>query len=78
MMRIDSAMTTGVQGFQRAELLAEQASGQIARLNTPGGDRVELPDELVTLKVAELQAGASGKVIQTASDMLGTLIDIRV
>ncbi|MNG97664.1 hypothetical protein D3C79_567840 [compost metagenome] len=77
-MRIDSAMTTGVQGFQRAEQLASQASGQIARLNTPGGDRVELPDELVTLKVAELQAGASGKVIQTASDMLGTLIDIRV
>ncbi|MBV7439277.1 flagellar biosynthesis protein FlgE [Aeromonas sp. sif2416] len=77
-MRIDSAMTTGVQGFQRAEQLASQASGQIASLNTPVGDRVELPDELVTLKVAELQAGASGKVIQTASDMLGTLIDIRV
>ncbi|MCH7371774.1 flagellar biosynthesis protein FlgE [Aeromonas sp. MR16] len=77
-MRIDSAMTTGVQGFQRAEQLAGQASGQIARLNTPAGERVELPEELVNLKVAELQAGASAKVIQTASDMMGTLIDIRV
>ena len=38
----------------------------------------ELPEELVNLKVAEQQAGASAKVIQTASDMLGTLIDIRV
>ncbi|MGY3887627.1 hypothetical protein [Aeromonas aquatica] len=77
-MRIDSAMTTGVQGFQRAEQLADRASGQIARLNTPAGERVELPEELVNLKVAELQAGASAKVIQTASDMMGTLIDIRV
>jgi len=62
-MRIDSAMTTGVQGFQRAEQL---------------GDQVQVTDELVNLKVAELHAGASAKVIQTASDMLGTLIDIKV
>lgn len=77
-MRIDSAMTTGIQGFQRAEQLADRASDQIARLNTPAGERVELPEELVNLKVAEQQAGASAKVIQTASDMMGTLIDIRV
>ena len=77
-MRIDSAMTTGVQGYQRAEQLADRASSQIARLNTPAGERVELPEELVNLKVAEQQAGASAKVIQTASDMMGTLIDIRV
>lgn len=77
-MRIESAMTAGVQGFQRAEQLAGQASSQIARLNTPAGDQVQLPDALVNLKVAELHAGASAKVIQTASDMLGTLIDIRV
>lgn len=77
-MRIDSAMTTGVQGFQRAEQLADRASDQIARLNTPAGERVELPEELVNLKVAEQQAGGSAKVIQTASDMMGTLIDIRV
>ncbi len=77
-MRIDSAMTTGMQGFQRAEHLAGQASGQIARLNTPAGDQVQLPNELVNLKVAEVQAGASARVIQTASDMLGTLINIRV
>ncbi|MGE6197087.1 flagellar biosynthesis protein FlgE [Aeromonas media] len=77
-MRIDSAMTTGVQGFQRAEQLAGQASGQLARLNTPAGDQVQVTDELVNLKVAELHAGASAKVSQTASDMLGTLIDIKV
>ncbi|WP_219591618.1 flagellar biosynthesis protein FlgE [Aeromonas salmonicida] len=77
-MRIDSALNSGVQGFQRAEQIADKASSQIAWLNTPSGDQVQLPDELVNLKVAEVQAGASAKVIQTASDMMGTLIDIRV
>ncbi|WP_042010218.1 flagellar hook protein FlgE [Aeromonas fluvialis] len=77
-MRIDSAFSSGVQGFQRAEQIADKASNQIARLNTPGGDRVQVTDELVNLKVAELQAGASAKVVQTASEMMGTLIDIRV
>ena len=77
-MRIESAFNSGVQGFQRAEQIADRASGQIARLNTPGGDQVQVTDELVSLKMAELQAGASTKVMQTASDMMGTLIDIRV
>jgi flagellar hook-associated protein FlgK len=39
---------------------------------------VTLTDELINLKIGELQAGASARVIQTASDMLGSLIDIRV
>ena len=77
-MRIDSALNSGVQGFQRAEQIADKASNQIARLNTPSGDKVQLPEELVNLKSAEVQAGASAKVIQPASDMMGTLIDIRV
>ncbi|MFQ2224632.1 flagellar biosynthesis protein FlgE [Aeromonas enteropelogenes] len=77
-MRIESAFNSGVQGFQRAEQIADRASSQIARLNTPSGDRVQVTDELVNLKVAEIQAGASTKVMQTASDMMGTLIDIRV
>ncbi|KXU79193.1 hypothetical protein [Aeromonas enteropelogenes] len=77
-MRIESAFNSGVQGFQRAEQIADQASSQIARLNTPSGDQVQVTDELVNLKVAEIQASASTKVMQTASDMMGTLIDIRV
>ncbi|MGL4251011.1 MAG: flagellar biosynthesis protein FlgE [Aeromonas sp.] len=77
-MRIESAFNSGIQGFQRAELIADNASGQLARLSTPSGDQVQVTDELVNLKVAELQAGASAKVVQTASDMMGTLIDIRV
>ena len=43
-MRIDSALNSGVQGFQRAEQIADKASSQIARLNTPSGDKVQLPE----------------------------------
>ena len=35
-------------------------------------------DSLIQLKEAELHAGANAKSIQAASDMIGTLIDIRV
>ncbi|MGY3926953.1 flagellar basal body rod C-terminal domain-containing protein [Aeromonas simiae] len=77
-MRIDSAMTSGVMGYQRAEQRVAESSDAIARLNTPEGDKVNVTDELVNLKVGELEAGANAKVIKTASDMMGTLIDIRV
>ncbi|PJG58786.1 flagellar basal body rod C-terminal domain-containing protein [Aeromonas cavernicola] len=77
-MRIDSAFNAGVQGFQRAENMADSASNQIAQLGTSNGSKVQVTDELVNLKVAEIQSGAAAKVIQTAGDMMGTLIDIRV
>ncbi|MEW7866756.1 flagellar basal body rod C-terminal domain-containing protein [Aeromonas diversa] len=77
-MRIDSAMTSGTLGFQRAEQKVADASASLASLNTPSGDKVNVTEELVNLKVGELQAGANAKVIQSASDMMGTLIDIRV
>ncbi|WP_429082378.1 flagellar biosynthesis protein FlgE [Aeromonas bivalvium] len=81
-MQIDSAFTTGLQGYQRAEQRVDDASTAIARAtlapSEPQGAPGEITEELIHLKLGELQAGASAKVIQTASDMLGSLIDIRV
>ncbi|MFM4704643.1 flagellar biosynthesis protein FlgE [Aeromonas bivalvium] len=81
-MQIDSAFTTGLQGYQRAEQRVDDAGTAIARAtltpSEPQAAPVEITDELINLKLGELQAGASAKVIQTASDMLGSLIDIRV
>ncbi|MCS3457139.1 flagellar hook-associated protein FlgK [Aeromonas sp. BIGb0405] len=81
-MQIDSAFTTGLQGYQRAEQRVDQASEAIASVSVarpePEAAPVALTDELINLKLGELQAGASARVIQTASDMLGSLIDIRV
>ncbi|MFG0832892.1 flagellar biosynthesis protein FlgE [Aeromonas bivalvium] len=81
-MQIDSAFTTGLQGYQRAEQRVDDASTAIARAtlapSEPQAAPGEITEELIHLKLGELQAGASAKVIQTASDMLGSLIDIRV
>ena len=81
-MQIDSAFTTGLQGYQRAEQRVDDASTAIARAtltpSEPQAAPAEITDELINLKLGELQAGASAKVIQTASDMLGSLIDIRI
>lgn len=80
-------LSAGLQGYQRAEQQATQASWRIAQASTNGSapketpsvvtQQVSLADELVTLKQAELHAEASAKVIQTADDMVGTLIDVR-
>ena len=76
-MRIESAMTAGA-GISTGRADCRQGIQPDRPSQYASGDQVQLPDELVNLKVAELHAGASAKVIQTASDMLGTLIDIRV
>lgn len=77
-MRIDSAITSGVQGWQRGEQMVDQAASQIASLNTPAGEQVQLPNELVNLKTGELQAAMSAEVLETADEMAGYLFDIRV
>jgi flagellar hook protein FlgE len=47
---------------------------------SPSAERasISITTELINMKVAELQAKASAKVINTANDMVGTLIDISV
>lgn len=42
------------------------------------GNTVNMTDEVVNLKIAEQAGLASGEVIKTADEMMGTLIDIRV
>ncbi|WP_028864690.1 hypothetical protein [Psychromonas aquimarina] len=53
---------------------------QTPESRSPSAERAStsLTTELINLKVAELQAKASAKVISTADDMLGTLIDTSV
>ena len=46
-------------------------------LNSTSINQNDLTTSLVDLKVAELDAKANIKVIQTATDLIGTLLDIR-
>lgn len=80
-MQINNTLNTAVQGFQEASARAGQAAQNIAAQNVDDA-RVESIDQegltrsLVDLKVAELDAQANAKVIQTASDLVGSLLDV--
>jgi len=81
-MSVDS-LNIGVQGFQNAQLRAQEASLSIASQSIKDAsiesiDQKDLVTSLVDLKSAEIDAQANAKVIQTASDILGTLLDIKV
>jgi len=80
---LGSALNIGVQGFQNAQNRANQAAQDIASLSvsdvsSEGIDNNNLISSLVDLNVAELDAQANAKVIETAADVLGTLLDIEV
>jgi hypothetical protein len=97
-MQIQSAFSSGLQGFQKAQGDANQAAANIAtnisisseyfstgqESNTTtvnqkadAGDLPNVNQSIVDLKIAEFQAKASANVIQTADEMLGTLLDVR-
>ena len=56
------------------------ANQQTQESLSPSAERapISITTELINMKVAEMQAKASAKVIDTADDMLGTLIDTTV
>lgn len=91
-MEIQSAFSSGVQGFQQATQDASKAASNIAvntlptakteqlsgELNSSTNQVPDLTESIVDLKVAEYQAKSSVEVIKTADEMLGTLLDVRV
>jgi hypothetical protein len=77
---ISSVFTTGVQGVQNGLDQLNRSADQIAKANVPpeeGG-----PEEIYTPVVEQItgkqQVQASAKVVQAASDTLGSIIDIKV
>lgn len=70
--------TTANEGEYSAENFSQgqQVNDNIEEQNTGSGDLSDLNQEIVELKAAEFQARASAEVIQTADEVLGTLIDV--
>ena len=101
-MDIQSALYSGVQGFQRAsagvtdatleinrqtranqqneteQAVAETTATEPQRALQNAEQPVSLPNSLVQLGQEERNAQANAKSIQTADEVLGTVIDIRV
>ncbi len=80
-MEINSVLNTGIQGFQQATERANQAAQDIAgqQVTDSKVDSVnskDLTTSIVELKQAEIGAKANAKVIQTASDVVGSLLDV--
>jgi hypothetical protein len=77
---ISSVMNSGVYGIQRGNEMLNRSADQIAKANMPpeqgGPERIE--KSVVEQSLAKNQVQASAKVVQAGSDMLGTLIDIKV
>ena len=77
---VGSVISTGVVGVQNGYDMLNRSADQIAKANIPPSEGG--PEEIITPVVEQLlgkiQVQASAKVIQAGSDMLGTLIDIKV
>jgi len=77
---ISSVMNTGIQGVQRGYDMLNRSADQIAKANIAPEDGG--PEEIVTPMVEQslgkIQVQASAKVIETASEALGSIIDIKV
>ncbi|GAA4504148.1 flagellar biosynthesis protein FlgE [Pseudaeromonas paramecii] len=79
-MQIDSAMSYGLQGLSRAQQQVEQGSREIASLpvQAESPQSKDLTQSVMTLQQGQNEAQAAAKVVKSADDMMGTLIDIRV
>ena len=92
-MDVRSAYNSGLAGLQNASAQLTSSSVNIAQTTGADGRIIEnqesvalsaeqspvsLTTELVNLKVAEFQAKSSAKVITTADEMVGTLINTSV
>ncbi len=72
-----SAINTGLQGIQRGMTGLHKNAQDIATQNNVPQASPSLESSLVDMKANELQVQVSAKVVQTSSDMIGSLIDIK-
>jgi flagellar hook-associated protein FlgK len=73
-MSISGVLQTGIQGIQSGVQGMERAASEIARVSTDSGVN-DIIEPVMDLKLYELSVKASAKVVQTADEVLGTLMD---
>jgi flagellar hook-associated protein FlgK len=77
-MTINSVLNTGVQGMLQSQRQINQAASEIAQVSTseaPLQTAAELTEPLINMKIEQNVFDASAKVVTTADEMLGTLLD---
>lgn len=72
-----SLLQAGLQGVQNGMARAGNAAAEIASQTADNAapDGASLATSLVELKLSEVQVAASAKVVKSADELVGTLID---
>lgn len=73
----NSILSIGSAGIQSGLARANEAAGNIVKAGLNGDSNGDLASSIVDLKTSELLVKASAKVIKTADETVGTLIDIK-
>ncbi len=78
-MDIGSVINQGLIGMQKSQSSLHQSAQQIAGMAKDGANAStqDLAENLVNLKVQQNMFDSSAKVVKTASDALGTLLDVK-
>ena len=83
-MQINSLLSAGLGAYQAGQQRVDQASAVVANRTLPAAetsqamaDTVELTEQLVQMKVGEHQANAGVRLLQTADEVLGTLVNTK-
>jgi hypothetical protein len=83
-MQINSLLSAGLGAYQAGQQRVDQASDVVADRTLPAAetsqamaDTVELTEQLVQMKVGEHQANAGVRLLQTADEVLGTLVNTK-
>lgn len=73
---LSSALYAGVQGYNQGAGQVRQAAVDLSSANNPNREKpININQSAVELISGNLQAEASAKVIKTADETLGTIID---
>lgn len=73
-----SALNNGMAGIQRGMAMADKSAAKIASAeNSASGNPADVAEPLVDLMIARLQVEASAKVVETVSETIGSIIDIK-
>jgi flagellar hook-associated protein FlgK len=78
-MDVGSAVNQGLIGMQKSQSSMYQSAQQIAGMAKQGVDAPvqDLAESLVNLKVQQQVFDSSAKVVKTANDMIGSLLDVK-
>lgn len=76
-MAIGSVLNNGVMGIQKGFSQLNKASANIAQVSVSEDPMKDITESAVDLLQGKVQVQASAKVLQTASDTIGSLIDIK-